>query len=213
MVVVSAIVGVVLAVASVPVGAILLNFGPLAQPIRSRSGVGVDGEFAVILTSSTYRTGTVWFANRPETFVAAEVPDIIATGALESAAELPRPALLDHVSGIEGARMWMLRAGWPMDAASAYEVVAPPSTATRMVGGLELNTANGSVMVPYLPHVPGFLANNLFYATIAFAALAGVRLLRTWRRGATGRCVACGYELGDGVGVCPECGLAMSPRS
>lgn len=68
------------------------------------------------------------------------------------------------------------------------------------------------VAIPLRPIWPGLLANTLFYAALTLALLAGLRVVRTRRRRARGRCVACGYELDEGVGVCPECGLAARSK-
>jgi hypothetical protein len=65
-----------------------------------------------------------------------------------------------------------------------------------------------SFKLPLRPIWPGLLANTFFYAAIMLGVLVGLRAWRTRRRLARGRCVACGYELGEGVAVCPECGLA-----
>ncbi|MEO1279134.1 MAG: hypothetical protein AAFV77_09275 [Planctomycetota bacterium] len=56
----------------------------------------------------------------------------------------------------------------------------------------------------------GLLANTLFYTTITLALLIGLRLIRTRRRRNRNLCVACGYQLGEDIHTCPECGLAKT---
>jgi hypothetical protein len=59
-----------------------------------------------------------------------------------------------------------------------------------------------------MPVWPGFAANTLLYAALAWVPLRGVGTLRRWRRSRRGRCPACGYDLaGLAAGTaCPECG-------
>ncbi len=86
----------------------------------------------------------------------------------------------------------------------------------NMPTGLKTNSRGlfGAVpgaRLPLRPILPGFIVNTLFYAGLALAAVAVPRSLRRRRRAKRGRCIACGYEVG-GIAVCPECGVASSPR-
>ncbi len=65
-----------------------------------------------------------------------------------------------------------------------------------------------TVVTPLRPMWVGLLGNTLVYAALLLVPWTGVRFIRTRRRRARGRCVACAYELGAGIEVCPECGLA-----
>jgi predicted amidophosphoribosyltransferase len=48
----------------------------------------------------------------------------------------------------------------------------------------------------------------MFYTLLVLAPVVLWRWLRLRRRAKRKLCLGCGYELGAGVGVCPECGLA-----
>lgn len=61
--------------------------------------------------------------------------------------------------------------------------------------------------IPVRPLWSGLLGNVVVYAAGAFVLIALPGWWRRYVRRWEGRCVACGYELGKGVAVCPECGL------
>lgn len=66
---------------------------------------------------------------------------------------------------------------------------------------------------PWLPLLPGLVANTVIYAGPMLALwFAGVWLHRRWRR-LRGRCPNCAYPMQDGVAVCPECGLPLQPAA
>lgn len=60
--------------------------------------------------------------------------------------------------------------------------------------------------VPVRPLWLGFIGNMLVYGSAAFVLLTLPGWWRRYVRRWEGKCVACGYELG-GLGRCPECGL------
>ncbi len=53
---------------------------------------------------------------------------------------------------------------------------------------------------------PGLVGDVLVWGAAWGVVLASPGVLRRCRRAAKGRCVACGYDLTGGRGVCPECG-------
>jgi hypothetical protein len=64
--------------------------------------------------------------------------------------------------------------------------------------------------IPYLPLWPGLLGNTLFYAVLVLTPLVLLRWRTLRGRARRGLCVGCGYEPGEGVSACPECGLARA---
>lgn len=188
MVLMSVTAGIVLAVASVPVAA--LAPGSLQWV---HSGI-LDTEEPVSIDDGR------WFGRR---FLMAHVG--YHTGAhfdFIDPADDPRPAF----AVAPGERWYVLEytsAGWPWLAAEGRNVrgSGPPEFL------LEVTVFWKDRSIPLRPIWPGLLANTLFYATITLALLAGLRLIRTHRRRKRGRCVACNYKLGEGISVCPECGL------
>ncbi|OAB63693.1 hypothetical protein AY599_28120 [Leptolyngbya valderiana BDU 20041] len=61
--------------------------------------------------------------------------------------------------------------------------------------------------IPVRPLWPGLLGNIVVYAAGVLLLLTLPRWWRRYVRRWEGRCAACGYELGEGVSTCPECGL------
>ena len=124
--------------------------------------------------------------------------------------------------------IWCIRAGWPFLAAEGRDVYGfpPPGSEvarTHEVSWLTRKTAtSATAYIPFRPIWPGLLANTLFYAVPAallltalrFAALGVHRAFRSARgrrRQTRGRCAHCGYEPGQGITTCPECGRTRKP--
>ena len=63
-------------------------------------------------------------------------------------------------------------------------------------------------LIPTLPLWPGLLGNTLFYGVFALTPIALLRWRKLHRRARRGLCLKCGYDPGEGVKACPECGLA-----
>lgn len=204
---VSVVVGVVLAVASVPVAAVMLVYAPLGGPSTELGFDAVDGQ-PVLINVSRYPTATLWQVQS----VPSEVPVDIANADLAfGPGYTSNIGTLPEMSGmavLPDGTMWVFRAGWPVHAATAFKVLGPPEASTGVVGGIAMTARGDYIVVPYIPLALGMIANTLFYATLAFAAIAGLGLLRTRRRRARGQCLACGYALDDGMSECPECGLS-----
>ena len=208
-VVVSVVVGVVLAVGSVPVAAAIVygvlwttvvahtQFEDRAASMEAFRAVGFGTEF--------------WFVSANGAWALKDLRDV-SEAPLE--ATDPRPGHARPAWGGTPANASYLhvRHGWPWHAAEGREVHAPGQPSAR-AWATYWNIGPGRHLVPMAPVWPGLLANTLFYAALTLALLMGLRSWRTRRRRKRGRCVACGYELGESVGVCPECGLAMSPRT
>lgn len=207
MLLVSLMVGMVLAVLSVPVAAVLVVYLP---PGNAEPEIGFDvvEHQPILIRVLRYPTAAVWTA---ESMPLAPRIDAADAELSFGPGYSPGVRAIPEMSGM-GARpdgtMWAFRAGWPMHAATAIKIVGPPQAATGVVGGLDLTVRGDYIVVPYMPLPLGDFANTLFYATLTLALLTALRWWRTRRRRKRGQCLACGYELGDGVGVCPECGLA-----
>ena len=70
----------------------------------------------------------------------------------------------------------------------------------------------GGRVLPLLPIWPGFAVNTLFYAVVLWLLIPGPFVLRRFIRVQRGRCVKCGYPMGES-GVCSECGKALPGRA
>ena len=65
--------------------------------------------------------------------------------------------------------------------------------------------------LPYVPFLPGFAINTMFYSAILWLLFALPFVLRRRLRAKRGLCVKCAYDLrGRAMSsdVCPECGTA-----
>lgn len=204
MVVVSLVVGVLLAVASVPVGLVVSNRvlrSPNTQPGKQQLWLD-QGDHQIFIYHWRDAFRTHWESSIvPEGTYDPPGPEF------ERPVADPRPhyarrAYTGHVQSIVSTS-----AGWPWSAASGRGLL--DGTPSRVWSEWQSAVKLGSLTmrVPVRPIWPGLLANTVFYAGALFGVLVCLRVWRTRRRRARGRCVACNYQLGEGISVCPECGL------
>ncbi len=134
-------------------------------------------------------------------------------------------------------RALRVRAGWPLSsmagerwrAASpvnhlqqAVHAVAPragtsapgPEAVHVAAFPIQRNTAGGTQyrLAPLRPIWPGFAVNTIFYAMLLWLLIPGPFVLRRFIRMKRGRCVRCGYPMGESA-VCSECGKALPTSS
>lgn len=208
MVVGALLVGVVLAVVSVPVAAVAARLHMNSQssfPDAEWEGDIDHGDYVEQISRRSWLGMTVYGSFMvPKPLPAAWAASL--SGWIEPE-EDPRPAF---------ARMpfprteWMVdhsATGWPWRAAAGRMFNNPGVTPIQMESLIEVTFGSTFFRFPLRPYWPGLLANTLFYAVLALTLMVLLRWRRTRRRLARGLCVACGYELGEGVAVCPECGL------
>ena len=101
-------------------------------------------------------------------------------------------------------------AGWPMRCAYRYGSVGSHGMLIDESPAPTILIKRRQWTLPVLPLWPGLLGNTLFYAVLVLTPLALLRWRKLRRRVKRGLCAACGYELGEGIGACPECGLARA---
>ncbi|MEQ8844360.1 MAG: hypothetical protein RIB58_05845 [Phycisphaerales bacterium] len=215
MLVAALLVGVVLAVVSVPVAVVV---SPMASPARG-------------LSPKATRWGAVEHADHFESFSRYDsigtrlwatyaMPQPIAPGFRDALGPLldapsdPRPAFASVPYQSREHYVYHVSNGWPWPAAAGRWVEAPGARRPPVYESLvSVVRGQSHYRFPLRPTWPGLLANTLFYTALALAPMVLLRWRRTRRRRARGLCVACGYELGEGVGVCPECGLGRDRDS
>lgn len=66
--------------------------------------------------------------------------------------------------------------------------------------------------LPLVPCWPGAFLDSAIFMAVALA-WPTYKDLRCWSRRRRGRCARCGYHLGQGGQVCPECGTAIRDSS
>ncbi|MCA9277496.1 MAG: hypothetical protein H6815_01760 [Phycisphaeraceae bacterium] len=84
----------------------------------------------------------------------------------------------------------------------------------HVAGAWHLNNDKEGVpnVLPFMPVVPGFIINTLFYATIWLGITLGIGAWRSRRRIRQNRCARCGYsrEGLESASACPECGTLLT---
>lgn len=212
--VVALVLGALLAVVGVPVAAVAMQHqgrsGPwagLASPV-----FGVAEHFhrqghMVVWARRDFATGTVWEASSGPEEAGWLLAMALATPNAQSVDRDARPpALQTPLDGDEHLVEWWC-VGWPLEAATGVERWQPGGIARA--SALWKPVAVGQAwVVPLRPRWLGLLGNTLFYALLVLTPVVLVRWWRVRRRTKRNQCIACGYELGAGVTVCPECGLA-----
>lgn len=215
LVVVSLVVGVVLAVVSWPASVMIAARGPATTSQLKVVEFFVHEETKAYYTRQIQATRTLWLGFEydagfnpptvrrglsPEAFAQAMGASLVPSSPLPGRTRAALGGLTDTVEYYE--------VGWPWRVAwGVHGNLYQPAKSTDV--GLWRIVALGDVwLVPYLPRWPGLLGNTLFYAALVLMPLALLRWHKLRRRATRGLCVACGYESGEGVRVCPECGLA-----
>lgn len=214
MVLVSAIVGVVLAVVSVPLGAVAGRVHQVWQsgwPPADWEGDIDRGDHVEFISRYEWVGETML-----STYMVPTPLDPAWDASLSRWIEPgddPRPAFARMPYRGHESFVTQFTAGWPWRASTGRMMNQPGVSPVRMDSLVELNVRSNFVRIPLRPIWVGLLANTFFYGATVLALVAGLRWMRTRRRRVRGRCVACGYELGEGVGVCPECGLDAVPNA
>jgi hypothetical protein len=213
MLVIGVVVGVVLAVVSVPVGAIASRVHQTAQggfPAADWQGDIDRADHVELIARHDWAGQRMW-----STHWAPKPLDPAWSQSLSgwiAPADDPRPAFAGRPYAGHEQGVYAFSYGWPFFGGTGRTVTqrppsAPPSLQNEHL--VEVPFRSTFVRFPLRPIWPGLLANTAFYAALTLALLAARRWWRAKRRPGKGQCVACGYELGEGVTVCPECGLAL----
>lgn len=216
LVVVSLVVGVVLAAGSVPMGVAVQQ---VAMPLgitweSSRSFVFEGRRIEVSGTHTPTADGRSWV--QPIMSEQERMYVVRPLAGTQTVDHDPRPWRARAWLDARGVEVTVWDAGWPLRAAE-WHFRSPVGGQGRsgqpmtphMVGVWRPTRSGSHWFIPVLPLWPGLLGNTLFYALLVLTPLALLRWRKLRRRARRGLCVACGYELGEGVGACPECGLTL----
>ena len=107
--------------------------------------------------------------------------------------------------------------GWPLRSFRVRELFVTSPPAYEVWGSLPYSGSLAPIRGPYpgLPIRPlclGFAINTIFDAAILWLLIPGPFVLRRSVRVKRGRCVKCGYPMGESD-VCSECGNALRGRA
>ncbi|UYV11229.1 MAG: hypothetical protein NCW75_07920 [Phycisphaera sp.] len=208
LVVVALMVGVVLAVGSAVVASVVWHSSPLAVRSPDFSAVFLCDGQAIIMQRHDYVGVNTWSTATTPRLDDETLRYFVEMGSARAVDAAPRPR--DIRTPLDGRRGSTIsyRFGWPMRAAHHNGRNASGSHASQWKGGYSVTAFGRDWTIPTLPLWPGLLGNTLFYALLVLTPLALLRWRKLRRRVKCGLCAACGYELGEGIGACPECGLA-----
>lgn len=216
MVATSLVLGLLSAVASVPVGAIVVNHQARFVPQLGTNWPTFalaeyfkrDGHVVLVLRQE-FLTGTTWESSVSPESSTLTLHRVAGTLNAKLVQRDSRPAAVRApLNGREHTR-YAISTGWPFEAAVGTRGWSMGGPAVQRSGLATVRVFGRWWSVPYHPRWPGLLGNTLFYGAIALAILAWWRARRNRRRASAGCCIACGYEPGEGVAICPECGLAQ----
>ncbi len=208
LVVVSLVVGVVLAVGSVP-GTLIADYliGPPPPMSRSPEPLIFDGEMYRVHDRRT-PTSTFMFVVMEDYGLAdAEIAQLIEDGVRVGEAD-PRPRGIRALMDTHGGTAFRLSRGWPLRSAYCLDWFASKDNQSLTRGAWNLSMSGRDWKIPFLPLWPGLLGNAMLYTLVVLVSRVLLRWYTLRRRARRGLCQACAYELGEGVTACPECGLA-----
>lgn len=209
LIVVAVVAGVLLAVVSVPVAA-----GVSQRLVGSKrmdgSAYFFDTGHLVLVRWYEYPAAAFWGSQSGPHDEAEPLPRWPMLGRATRVESDPRPGVATTPLDGELQSAGHYLAGWPWRSAYCVERMEPGTPTARRVGRWDVSAFGKDWYVPLLPNWPGLLANVVFYTALVLSPVALWRWRRLRRRAKRGRCLACGYELGGGVGTCPECGLVAA---
>lgn len=205
LVLVSAAAGIVLAIASVPVSALIaqhwLGFFGNRTPTTTGFRSGVQEGHVTMHWQSPGMRAWVWHRVVPaETYW--PIPDEIARD--------PSPWWAAGFDAREEPQVQTMAAGWPLLAArhvTAYDDASIGPGQTR--GEYNVRILGENRLIPTEPVCPGLLGNTVVYATAVLCVLVALLGLRRAHRRRRTRCIACAYDVSGGLAVCPECGCPV----
>lgn len=210
LVVVSLVVGVVLAVVSVPACVVAWQLRAHHKVVTDLSECWqVDGH-TIWVSRNDFVGLTSWVINSsPDPSRELLRFFISEAGAIETDRDVRPPSLRTRLDG-EARSMSSLRYGWPLRAAEHTTRTGPDAPMGVERGNWAVRAFGRDWLIPTLPLWPGLLGNTLFYALLVLIPIVLWRWRKLRRRARRRMCLACGYELGEGVKACPECGLARA---
>lgn len=216
LVLVGVVVGVVLSVSSVPVCAWLRPWaaGEFWLVESDAYWIRGDGHAAItVLEASTPGYRTWWLLYDGETR-ATEFPASARAGPDARLRADPRPAKIrregDGIMSLDD----FVAAGWPRPCACGRGIFDGTPGWTRSEGGLlRVGVGVWDRPIPLRPLWFGLASNTILYACLTIALVVLVRVWRRRRRRWRNRCIACGYDLSQNAGPCPECGTLDPKRA
>ncbi|UYV13855.1 MAG: hypothetical protein NCW75_06095 [Phycisphaera sp.] len=122
-------------------------------------------------------------------------------------------AMVRRATGDQTTVATVIAVGLPLRATWAFQRITGPHGVVQPWRGIERVTYRGREWgIPLLPRWSGLVGNTVVYAATLLGVVLAIRGLRFSRRRHQNRCIACGYDLAGGNGMCPECGT-LDPKA
>ena len=131
------------------------------------------------------------------------------SGAIRTTVD-PRPRAIRWPPSIGRREIRYVEAGWPLRSASRGHIWAEAAADREAWGVTDAEIFGYTFSLSTRPVWHGLLGNALFYALLVLTPIVLWRWSKLRRRARRGLCLACAYDLGEGVIACPECGLARA---
>ena len=202
---------------------IALLLSALSAPVGSFitqkwiAGKGLGYEYTELIHDNGGRSmryvghyGAIWIAHETGE---GEWPTILeySHDAVGPRAELPAPWWARYANVHEDDAGNIRASGWPLP--SAYSRSFRWSDSEEAIlphQGLIIIGKAKPLFFDFLPLWPGLLCNTAVYSAVIAVPWILLRWRRLSRRCKRNQCLACGYQLTDGLERCPECGLGRA---
>lgn len=200
--------GVLLALLTSLVAALATNIAVAPGNARTIQEDLFIGSHLVVTSRSQTTFGTVWeravIPLHSGSRMIVSIPDSPASARVFD--RVPQNIWLERDGNRRTASLWL--AGWPMRSIYGVQRTGPTPQTVHRFAMVEPTLLGSQWSIPFMPYVPGLVANSSVFGGLALMIMMLARWLRTRRRAAIGLCIACGYNVGKGTQTCPECGLA-----
>lgn len=206
------VLGAVCAYASSVVCVLLPDRGQHASRVSARHNL--PGDQAIRVTTLRRPGYFLMSVSNPMPIAAADAFDGNPSWRMPLRSGDPRPKWLRRSAIEHRQHARGIAAGWPFLCVWGRTDVNSNHKPKDVHTGVSYVTVrNARRAFPWLPLLPGLIANAVIYASPVLALwYTAVWLHRRWRR-RRGRCPNCAYPMQDGISICPECGFRLQPAA
>lgn len=202
---------------------IALSLSVLSAPVGSLvtqkwiAGKGLGYDYTELIHDERGRSmryvahyGAIWIAHETGEWESSIILEY-AHDAVGPRAELPAPWWARYANVHEDDAGVIRASGWPLPSAYSRSYRWPDSEEEMLSHqGLIIIGKTNPLFFDFLPLWQGLLGNTAFYSILIATPWITIRWRRIARRRQRNQCLACGYQLSNGLQRCPECGLGLA---